>query len=119
MPGVQGKSGDQGGRDRGVAIVEIERLSVDRCSREVWRFEVSSWGDKFILDFYGKETRPTPRHKWKDTGAKTRWSRLNNRDHWNGFGMKDEDVPVPAMVVSDALKKLVAKMTVVLPGAEE
>lgn len=71
---------------------------IDDLHKEAWEFySYSSYGDSAFevrLIKYGRYTRATKRHKWVPDGKEVCWSRDNNREYWNGNGLKREDVPL-------------------------
>jgi hypothetical protein len=89
--------------------MEVERLSEDRLSREVWRFGVDYYPSYITLycRYFGRETRPSSRHKFKPDPAR-RWDSHDPRRYWSG--LKEDDVPLPDDVIDEALKFIVIRV---------
>ena len=93
--------------------MEIERVSDDRLSREVWRFEVYSprFGRRgevnIICSFYGREQRKTTRHKFVSEPM-NRHSTSDPRRYNSGIEAKD--VPLPTDVIEEARAQLVVNV---------
>ena len=89
--------------------MEVERLSADGLSREVWRFSVFSprFGSASRVDialgYYGKEVRASTRHKFKPE-AQSRWS-FDDQRRYNS-GISASEVPLPDDVKQQAIQQL-------------
>lgn len=90
-----------------MARIEVERISDDRLTREVWRFSpdcsyFSSEVD-LRLNYYGTEQRETTRHKFK-VNSRTRWDSSDQRSY--NSGISAASVPMPADVVDEARRQV-------------
>lgn len=90
--------------------MEIERVSEDGLSREVWRFGVLTphFGRQgvvnIIVEFYGKEVRASKRHKFV-SDPRTRHCTSDMRRY--NSGIDATDVPLPEDVIEEAKGRLV------------
>lgn len=87
-----------------VALVE-RRTS--KTEREVWEFSVLRYPDVH-LEFYGKQSRKTPRHGWKST---TSYHRLHIDRNANVGTRLKEEPEVPEDVLAEALEQVRSKIT--------
>lgn len=88
--------------------IEIERISEDKLSCEFWRFRADTGiigGDRVYvrLNFYGRSSRPTIRHKFKYE-VKDRFCMDDQRSY--NSGIEAADVPLPADVCEEAKSKV-------------
>lgn len=87
-----------------VAIVERQH---SKTERDVWEFSVLRYPDVH-LEFYGKQSRKTPRHKWVSS---TSYYRLG-MDRNSNVGTRIPAEPeVPEDVLAEALEQVRSKIT--------
>lgn len=91
-----------------MAGIEVERLSEDRLSCEVWRFSLDvGYGYTVTahirLQFYGRSTRPSTRHKFKFE-PQSRFDNIDRRRY--NSGIDAADVPLPDDVKQEAINKI-------------
>lgn len=88
--------------------IEVERLSNDKLSCQLWRFRADTGivgGDTVYvrLNFYGRSTRPTIRHKFKYE-PRDRFCMDDQRAY--NSGLVASSVPLPADVCDEAKSRL-------------
>ena len=99
--------------------MEIERVSQDGLSREVWRFGVFTphFGRQGVINIvvenYGREARASTRHKFK-SDPRWRFDSFDSRRY--NSGIDAADVPLPDDVIEEAKSRLV--ITVHRPEVE-
>lgn len=98
-----------------MANVEVERVAEDGLSRQIWRFHViTGYGNTILrVEYYGRETRSSKRHKWITAPAK-RYASFDPRPYNSGIAAKD--VPLPDDVAAEAKDRFMH--AVVVSGPE-
>lgn len=98
-----------------MSMIEVERIEEGGLSRKVWRFHASigySLPATLRVSFYGLETRPSTRHKWRSEPA-TRYTSDDPRRYNSGIEAKD--VPLPNDVAAEAKDILMRSIVVTGP----
>jgi hypothetical protein len=86
-------------------MIEIERISDDKLSREIWHFQpfIEHGGTVVIirLTFYASAIRPTTRHKFQRIDL---WDRVDQRTYHSNLSRAS--VPIPDDVRAEAEKRI-------------
>lgn len=91
--------------------IEVERVSDDRLSRQVWAFFAdTTWHrGKSIVglrpNWYAVQTRETTRHKWRTV---KQWDRMDERSYHSSI--KRDDVPLPVDVCKEAISAVTVEI---------
>ena len=93
--------------------VQIEKVSEDRLSRQVWTFALWEYANCIGLESYQDQERQSARHKWRNRTGRKSYFRMDNRNYYHGWGLSLEDVPrIDDSEVLEAMKEQFLKTPV-------
>lgn len=98
--------------------IEITRQNEGGTEGQRWEFRVGSTfatrGIQLILELWEPAARPSRRHKWRKAGEGYH-RRLHDGHHHFGYRKPAAEVPMPADVVDEAMRRFFEAIEVVGP----